>query len=455
MKRSLCVLATFSLLVGCVWEPPGGGEAKGCLQDVSYADPLTERFGISSHLEWGAGPTADAYRDFEIGKWDELGLRAIRRDLQWNAIEPSRGEFDFTRPDRVVDATEAAGVDLLAILDYGNWWASSSGDSTAPPDDVVDFGNYAAAVAERYAGRVRHYEVWNEQNVGINFWHPTEDPVGYAELLVEASARVRQADPEALVSFGGVFGPSLLLNTDGETFIRQVAEVLPDFGDHVDLMAFHPYRYPFTAPEFTEADGQRSLATEICDMHSLVAELGAADLPLWITELGWHTAMNSFAPGVEPEVQAAYLVRSALISFAQGVERYYWYTFRDSGTATDDQEQRFGLYTFDPDPSSEPEASPVSADELETLLTVLGTHRRVRDRSEELGLDDQTWAVELSGGTGTTLALWTAGEPQHLRVPRSGVGNLVGPRGEEIDLVSQGGAWEIEVSGSPVYLISE
>jgi len=439
-------------LLGC-WQAPGGGVAKGCLSSASFVDTMGAGLGISSHIEWGDSRTETAYRDFEKGKWAELGAGSARTDFTWARIESQPGVFDFSGLDRVVEAGEESGTDLLAILDYGNSWANSSGEEAAPPDESSDFGNYAAAVAARYAGRVRHYEIWNEQNVGLTFWRPREDPVRYAELLVEASARVRQADPEALISFGGVFTPRLLLNTEGEDYIREVAAALPELAQHIDIMAFHPYRYPFSAPEL-QSEARDSLAGSICSMRDLVGEIGAPDMPLWITELGWHTAPESFSPGVDEATQGAYLARAALISFSQGVERFYWYTFRDSGTADDDQEQRFGLFSWDEIPGADPPAVSKSAVEFRALSEVLADHESIRDRSEELGLDGRTWALAIDGGSApAALALWTHGEAQTIEVGRDVGNTLVDTAGSELALSGGGTAWQIEVSARPVYLL--
>ncbi len=451
MHRTPALVALACSLAGCVYTPPGDGTAKGCVSDVTYDEPLAAGFGFSSHVEPGDDAASAAYRDFETSAWGDLGVGAIRRDFTWAHIEPEQGAFDWSGTDRLVDAAEAAGVDLLPILDYGAPWASADG-STGPPEDPADFAAFAAAVAERYAGRVRAYEIWNEQNVGLVFWPPVEDPEAYGALLVAASAAIREADPDAIVSFGGVFGPELIFNTDGETFVRQVAEAVPDLGDHVDLMAFHPYRYPFSAPEHAD-ETQASLLDDVCSMAGLMEELGMPDHGLWMTELGWHTAPNALVPGVDEATQGDYLARAALISWSQGVERFYWYTFRDSGIALDDQEQRFGLYAFDADPTDGEGARPKdSAGRFAALAEALAGHTRIEDRSVELGLDESTWALRLSGGEGSVTALWAPEVAGEVLVPREGPAELRDAAGGELAPAADGGAWVVPVDGSPRYL---
>jgi len=446
-------------LVGCeeavpdLYEPPGGGVPKGCRTEAQYDAPMAAGSGLSSHLPWGDDPDDVAGRAFEVAQWTELGVGVVRRDLYWSSVEPQQGTFEFDAADRVVEAAESVGAEPLGLLLYGNDWATDGTDDTmTPPDDPADFGAYAAAVADRYDGRIRRYEVWNEPNVGLRFWKPEEDPDAYGALLIEAAGRVHEADPDAQVAFGGLFHPDLLVNTPGPEFLDATFDAHPDLADHIDAVAFHPYRYPFTAPE-VENEDQPSLITDVCGMWDLLAEQGAPDLRLWITEIGWHTAHNALAQGVSETDQAAFGARGALLSLAQGCEMFLWYTFRDSGTDSSDQEDMFGLYTHDDDPEVEPPAEPKeAAAAFATLTAVLGDHDRIEDRSELLGLDERTYAYELSGGQGSVVALWTTGAELSVLVPGEGDAQVVEVDGAREDIAAVDGAFEVVVGEQPRYL---
>ena len=458
LSMRFVVLVLFSL-TGCEavdggdYVPPGGGVAKGCRATVQYGAPLSGGIGLSSHLPWGDDPDDVAGREFEVSKWAELGVGAVRRDLYWSSIEPQQGAFDFEAADRVVDAAESVGAEPLGLLLYGNDWATAGTDDTmTPPDDPADFGAYAAAVADRYRGRIHRYEVWNEPNVGMRFWKPEEDPDAYGALLIEAADQVHAVDPDAQVAYGGLFHPDLLVNTPGPEFLQETFEAHPDLATHIDAVAFHPYRYPFTAPEVEDGE-QPSLILDVCGMWDLLAEQGAPDLRLWITEIGWHTARNALAEGVSESDQAAFLARGALLSLAQGCEMYLWYTFRDSGTDSSDQEDMFGLYTHDADPETDPPAAPKeSAAAFATLTDVLGEHDRIEDRAELLGLDALTYAYELSGGEGTVVALWTTADAQTVLVPGEGEAEIIEMDGTRADLAAVDGAFELSVGEQPRYL---
>ncbi|HJN72905.1 MAG TPA: hypothetical protein QGF58_03125 [Myxococcota bacterium] len=434
------------LALSCTYEPPGGGRQAVCSPSAAFDGDLGRRMGLSSHLEWGEASEA---RDFELAGWEDLGVGVVRRDLTWSVLEPARGQWDFAPADRAVEAMESAGVEPLGLLDYGNSWASEDGEGMGPPDDLADFGAYATAVAQRYEGRIHSYEVWNEPNAGLAFWKPEEDPAAYGALLVVAADAIHAVDPEAEVIFAGVFHPDLGLNTPGEEFIAAVHEAVPDFAEHIDAMAFHPYRYPFTAPEDDEF--QRTLEQELCDLRDLNAEVGAGEMPLHITELGWHTAIDALTRGATQEQQASYLVRSSVIAFAHGVESFHWYTFRDSGDDDANQEHAFGLYGWDEDPTTAPEPEAKAAAVAYTVLVrMLGGHDTVVDLAELLGTEAHVY--ELSGGAGRTLVFWDPSGETEVLVPGRGTASLISMLGEESELRARGGAFTVQAGNSPSYL---
>ncbi len=442
-------LALLSGIAACGhYEPPGGGVPKGCHASVELDSPFSWGLGLSSHLDPEAGDSGNP----ELRAWEDLGVGLVRRDLTWSRVEPERGDFDFSLPDGLMEAVDEAGADLLGLLLYGNPWASNdTDDEMCPPDDPTDFGAYAAELAARYAGRIGRYEIWNEENVGIRFWKPMEDAQAYAELLQVTASMIREVDPEAQVSLGGLFHPDLLVNTPGPEFLLQVAESLPDLAGVVDAVAFHPYRYPFTAPEYQD-DSQASLLSDICEMQDLLTDIGAPDLPLWITELGWHTAADALFEGATEEQQAAWLARSALLSFAQGLPVYLWYTYADSGTDTTDQEQMFGLYALDDTSPDGLRAKPAAA-AFETLAKLLGAHRVAEDLSQWLGLDADTYAYRFSGGEGELVVAWRSEGEGELLLPGDGSTVLYSQDGSSQELRAEGGAFTLQVGEEPVYLV--
>ncbi len=436
------------------WQPPGDGVAKGCQEQASFDRPIAHTLGFSSHLDQDDDESSRARRDFELAGWQEIGVGIVRRDIHWHEVEPERGSFDFSGPDVFVEAAEQADAEPLGLLVYGNPWASSAGDENAyPPDDPDDYAEFAVQVARHYGSRIRRYEIWNEPNAGVRFWLPVEDPAAYAALFVAAAQALHDEDPELQVGLGSLFLPDLLVNTPGLEFLEAALQADPQLLEHADALAVHPYRYPFTAPEVRN-EWQGSWLDDLCQTRELLESHGAGQLPLWVTEMGWHTAADALFEGVSPQDQAAFLLRSFLSGLSHGQQMYLWYTFADGGDDSGDQEQMFGLWGYDADPTQEPaaEAKPGVA-AWKNLVQVLGQHDQVADRSAWLGLDDQTWAYELSGGQGSAWALWSSAELTAVRIPGEGSATLLDMMGGEEEIQAEGGHFMVHMGGEPHYLL--
>ena len=135
---------------------------------------------ISYKTPYGADRESTAMREFLQRRLGDIGITENRRDILWNDVEPARGEIDFSEYDRVVSAGLEQGVATLPLLVYGNAWAVKGGDDDRrPPDDLSDFSRYVAATVEQYRDSAPAYEVWNEPNLGLAFWHPREDADHY------------------------------------------------------------------------------------------------------------------------------------------------------------------------------------------------------------------------------------------------------------------------------------
>ncbi len=447
MSRSVLVAAL--LTAGCTpaWEPPGGGVAKGCDDSWSYGRPLADGLGLSTHVGWGTSDDAVDQREAELAEWPGLGVRLARRDLYWSSVEPERGSFDFEGTDLLLDSVEGAGAELLGLLVYGNTWACSDcEDSKYPPDDPADYAAYAAALVERYEGRVDRWEIWNEPNAGLRFWKPEEDPEAYAALTLAAVRAIHAVDAQAEVALGGLFWPDLIFGTPGPEFLDAVLSAEPELVDELDAVAWHPYRYPFSAPE-ERNEFQDSLLDESCALREQLRAHGGERLDTWITELGWHTAPDALYEGVNEEDQAAFLVRSAVLSWASGSSVYLWYTFQDGGTSDSDQEARFGLYNHDGTPKQ-------AAQAFSVLARAVGEDPggSIEDRSVPLGLDESTYAYLLSGEETDLWILWTTEGSGEVTLPAWTEASVLTLEGEESTLDPEREAVTVTVDGDPAFV---
>src|SRR4029079_14697119 len=83
------------------------------------------------------------------------GGRWLRIDVMWSGIEGTRGSFNWSEPDRLVNAATAGGIQVLAILDFTPSWARPAGTSDHwGPTATTAFANFAKTAVNHYRGKV-------------------------------------------------------------------------------------------------------------------------------------------------------------------------------------------------------------------------------------------------------------------------------------------------------------
>lgn len=252
------------------------------------------------------------------------GTRVTRVDVLWSEVartrpaapaDPADPAYSWGRYDQIFRGLAAR--DIVPIVTYYRTppWASASGRPNAAPRPA-DAAAFAGALARRYngaatdaAGRrlpaLRRFEVWNEPNIA-QFWSPqcrrgpggTYVPIAarrYAALVNAAARQIRAANPRALV-VGGVAGPAGGLDdrrktcrTGGEsvsaaTIIRYLR------ADRTRIDAWSQHLYPIGSP--TTAVFFPSWRT-LPRLTRLLDRL-RRDLPVYVTETGYHTSYNRF-----------------------------------------------------------------------------------------------------------------------------------------------------------------
>lgn len=356
------------------------------------------------------------------------GVSFVRYDFLWERMEPEPGRYDFTAEDAIVSQAREAGLGTRAILAYGNPHYSAAGGTLEragaggglppfgvgsahyfPPDPehLPAYRRFAEAVADRFAGRVDDWEIWNEENVGARFWPPKEDPDAYATLLRTGAEGLRAGNPDVTVSSGGVFYPEVPPNAayqGGLEFLRNVYDADPALGEVLDVVAWHPYQYPFVAPELGPPRNA-SVPESADEIDSLLERRGDGSLDRWVTELGWPTH-DSY--GVSERRQAAYLVRAITALWVKGVDSVVWYTYADGPNADQNQEDAFGLVRYDGTPKPSYHALSTLTDVLDGCVFAGPGHPRLStgDGSHVFRFTRQ----EQGRGAPQVTVLWTAPE---------------------------------------------
>ena len=262
-------------------------------------------FGVNVFLEQEVEP---AKREQVVRMAAQAGFDWLRQEFPWEDIEiHAKGDFEDRRHeparsawekyDHIVALALQHNMEMIVRISNPPAWSRAGGNEVgpyAPPDDYRDFADFAGAIADRYRGRVRYYQIRNEPNI-----YPAWDvypihPEAYTELLKAAAAAIRASDPEAVIVAGAL---AATIDLDGATvgghsfsdllFLQRMYDA--GAAPYFDVMAtqgyglwsgptdrrMHPRVMNFGRPQF---------------IRDLMVANGDAHKPIWISEMNWNAA---------------------------------------------------------------------------------------------------------------------------------------------------------------------
>ncbi|RLC60416.1 MAG: hypothetical protein DRI80_10950 [Chloroflexota bacterium] len=277
-------------------------------------------YGMQAFLWWHEEA---ARRDLRL--IHDAGFGWVKQHVAWRDVEGiAKGHYDWYFTDRIVADAEQLGLDVLFRLDREPVWAlppEGTRSDNGPPENPQDFGDFCHALADRYRGRVRAYQVWNEPNLAREWGGRVPDPAEYVELLRACYIGIKAADPDALVISAGLAPtgngpPEAIPDIDYlvgmyETGAAHYFDVL---GVNAPGFKAPPEVPPDEAATTPEYGGQRFFCfRHVEDAREVMLRYGDGDKQVAVLEMGWttdpvHPAYAWFA--VTPEQQADYLVRA-------------------------------------------------------------------------------------------------------------------------------------------------
>jgi len=178
-----------------------GVESGGATDQPALENP---RLGTNTALEQYTRPDELASTLDEI---HAFGYRLLRQRISWAEIESSPGVYAWDQYDAIVAAVADRGLALVVYVDDAPPWARRAWERNnpwAPPEDPSLYGTFMGALAQRYGETIVAYQVWDQPNISPHWGDGAVDPAGYVALLREASAAIRNADPNALIIAGGL-----------------------------------------------------------------------------------------------------------------------------------------------------------------------------------------------------------------------------------------------------------
>lgn len=263
-----------------------------------------------------------------LTRWPDAGIGAIRlwdSGVWWAGISPRPGQWVFDRPDAYVQYAMAHHAEVLFVLGGGTpRWASARPDErcsygfgcAAEPVRMAHWEEYVRRVVQRYHGRIKAYELWNEPRFsdiprdknGPSFY--TGDVANMVEMARIARKVLDEYDPEAVLATPGFVNGSdrleLFLSSGGKKYVKAIA--------------YHLY-----------SENSDHFIRQVLEVRAIMKRQGVENLPLWNTEAGVDVVGPADPPsGIAAHSQkesAEKLAQYMILGASVGLEHFYHYAW--------------------------------------------------------------------------------------------------------------------------------
>jgi len=300
-----------SLLAAAAWAPPAA------------AAPY------SSHSQLYTCCTDSATKEAMFAEAAQSGAAFIRVDVAMDTVMPEfagEGARNWSGLDEVAGLSARHGLPVVAVLHGTPRQLAACSDEPwerrrlCPPADPAEWGRLAGEIAQRYAGRIGHIQIWNEPDAR---WAFLGGPADYSRLLVASWREIKKHSPSTQVVLGGLMDS----HAGGRAWLEEVFRTDPQAAQAFDIVALH---LRGTGAELTP---------QIPEMAAYLRGRGR-QVPLWVTEHGypsdpgWQRDPRHTAG--EPS-QAAYLAETLPALAVAGAEQVF-VTLHDGGGGAFDSE---------------------------------------------------------------------------------------------------------------------
>ncbi|MEM7113019.1 MAG: hypothetical protein AAF614_11345 [Chloroflexota bacterium] len=205
-----------------------------------------------------------------------------------------------------------------------NWWTSPPPDPDNPNRFLTTANRYATFLAAlNWPTESKIIVVGNEPNHG-NEWSGRPDPAAHARFLIDIAQTLHTADPAFFILNAGLdpYTPHTgsqpffdgFYYMDAESFMDEMVAAEPDVFSHLNGWSSHPYPLgPFIAPPWEQTFQVDWLNNAHNPQHQpppagiynrgvngyewelwKLAQLGAPELPVYITETGWRHSEDPY-----------------------------------------------------------------------------------------------------------------------------------------------------------------
>lgn len=276
-----------------------------------YADPLhaedlpyrVPRLGVNAELRQYDTPGLA----LNLDRMQAAHIHWVRQFVPWNDVEPTRGQYDWTAWDAIVDAfATRPDLQLVPVLLNTPAWARTGTPQrteSGPPDDPADFARFAAAFAERYGSTIDVYQIWDEPNLTAAWGGLEPRPAEYLALLRSAYDAIHSADAGATV-LAAALAPTVEQGPANVSDWRYLSDLLAlGVADAADALAGKPYGFDLPASDRRVAENTMN-ASRIIGLREASEAAGAGQLAIWASAWGWNSLPDQWDGPSSPWGQA-------------------------------------------------------------------------------------------------------------------------------------------------------
>ncbi len=287
-------------------------------------------FGVNVFLEQEPDPAA---RERTVQMAAAAGFKWLRQEFVWEDIEiHGKGDFQDRRHepyrsawdkyDNIVDLADKYDMQVIARVSNPPAWTRSQGNeagSYAPPDNVQDFADFVFTLVQRYRGRIRYYQLWNEPNIYPEWGNYAISPEDYTQLLCAGARAARAADPDVVI-INGALASTIVLQPAAPPPGNALNDLIfmqrmYDAGarDCFDIVAMQGYGL-WSGPTDRRMNPRVLNFARPLFMRDLMVANGDAHKAIWISEMNWNAVPDAVPDKrfgqVSEAQQARYLVRA-------------------------------------------------------------------------------------------------------------------------------------------------
>jgi len=211
-------------------------------------------------------------------------------------------------------------------------WATPSGLDDGTPANAADYGDFMAALASHYRGKISAFEIWNEENLASETGGRI-NPAFYVQLMKAGYLGVKGVSPGSIVVLGalaptGVNDPNVAVND--LIYLEQLYKVNGgEVRAYFDVLGSHPYGMS-NPPDTLWSEGKLGPERKYYNddsfyfrfrrfeqQYAVMQRYGDGAKQVWLSEWGWG---SDFRPDgyqefntVTEELRAQYVTDAILL----------------------------------------------------------------------------------------------------------------------------------------------